>query len=123
MKKVLIVDDEQTNIELLKHGLKVRGFDVVVATDGVEGVVLARDHSPTLIICDIMMPNLDGYAFVKECRAVAELRHTPIVILSSNQDLKNKMEDEGDIAGYFIKPVNLNDILATVESLIGAAEI
>ncbi|MFT5388054.1 MAG: DNA-binding response OmpR family regulator [Lysobacterales bacterium] len=118
MKRVLVIDDEQTTIELLKHGLKVRGFDVITATDGIEGFVLAQEANPDLIICDVMMPNLDGCSFVRQCSTTEELCDVPVFILTSHENLEGKF-DGLDIAGYFVKPVNLKSILENVEAKIG----
>ncbi len=120
MKTILIIDDEMTTIGLLKHGLTVSGFNVVTASDGMEGVVTARDINPDAIICDIMMPNLDGVAFVNECNQDDMLKDVPIFVLTSHDDIWEKFE-KGDIQGYFTKPVDLKVILAKVEETIGEA--
>lgn len=118
MKKILIIDDELTTIGLLKHGLNVSGYDVTTASDGMEGAVIVKDLKPDLVICDIMMPNLDGYSFVGECNKDPELKEIPIFVLTSHEDIKEKF-NEGDIAGYFLKPVDLRAILSKVIETIG----
>ena len=115
--KILLIDDEQVSVALLKHGLTVCGYDVQVANDGMEGFVLAQDGKPDLIICDIMMPNLDGVSFVRQCRKTEYLKRIPIFVLSANEGCQNKLEGER-IEAFFMKPFVIKDILNKVEEVL-----
>jgi len=81
--KILVVDDTDTNIKLLRALLKGAGYEVVTATCGQEGLTAATTENPDLILLDIMMPDLTGYEVCQRLRAAPETRQTPIVFLTA----------------------------------------
>ena len=91
--RILIVDDEPDLLTVLKFGLEADGFDVIQASDGEQGLALARQHVPDLIVLDLMLPRMDGY---KVCRALKfdeRYRRIPIV----PDDLARKLSFDGAI--------------------------
>ena len=82
-KTILIVDDEKKIRELLDLRLSSEGFSVIQAADGEEGVAQAREHSPDLIIMDVMMPKMDGAEAVKELQENSATKDIPVIFLTS----------------------------------------
>jgi DNA-binding response OmpR family regulator len=88
--RILIVDDEPDLLSMLRFGLELDGFEVIEASDGEQGLDLARSRDPNLIVLDLMLPRMDGY---KVCRALkfdARYRNIPIFILSARTAEKDK---------------------------------
>lgn len=81
-KKILVVDDEVSLVSVLAQRLRLQNYDVVTALDGVQALDKALNEQPDLIISDVMMPNMDGYTFVRQLRAAPSLSHIPVIILT-----------------------------------------
>src|SRR5690349_13796138 len=86
LQKVLIVDDEEPILELLKYNLEKQGYDVRTAIDGQVGVDVARKFHPDLVLLDIMMPKMDGVEACRQLRAMPELVNTYIVFLTARAE-------------------------------------
>jgi DNA-binding response OmpR family regulator len=118
--RILIVDDEADLVAVLRVGLEIEGFDVIEASDGEEGLRLARDQKPALMLLDLMLPKLDGY---KVCRALKfdeRYKSLPILILSARsgeQDRRLAMEMGAD--GFITKPYEMKDLVAKVKHKLG----
>ena len=80
---ILVVDDEKDLLDLIEYNLKKEGFDVLKAENGEEGIKIAKEHNPNLILMDIMMPKMDGIEAVKTIRADDDLKAIPIIFLIS----------------------------------------
>lgn len=116
MKKILVVDDEGEIRDLLETRLKANGYDVVTASDGVEGLVKAKDEKPNLIILDVSMPNMDGYSFIRELQK-ENLKNIPVLVFTARPHLQDLFKIEG-IHNYMIKPFNADEFLSKVKDLI-----
>jgi CheY-like chemotaxis protein len=117
--KILIVDDNEHILKLLKISLEKAGFNVAVAHNGDEGLEKANEVSPDLIISDVMMPLTDGIEFCWMVRENSSVPMVPFIFLTSVSD--KEMEIRGFRAGadeYLIKPVDRNILLEKVESLL-----
>lgn len=117
--KILIVDDNEHILKLLKISLEKAGFNVTVAHNGDEGLERANEVSPDLIISDVMMPLTDGIEFCWMVRENSSVPMVPFIFLTSVSD--KEMEIRGFRAGadeYLIKPVDRNILLEKVESLL-----
>lgn len=116
-KKILIIEDQapmRRNVALL---LEMEGFEVVTAENGVAGIAAARKERPDLVLCDVTMPEMDGYAVVQTLRAEKEFATTPFIFLSAksaNSDLRMGMNFGAD--DYLTKPVIRDDLLAAVHA-------
>ena len=86
---ILVVEDSPTQAEQLKYMLEECGYTVTTALNGKEGLETARRIKPTLIIADILMPVMDGYAMTSEIRKDESLKKTPIILITSLQDKKD----------------------------------
>jgi CheY-like chemotaxis protein len=118
---ILIVEDNEVNALVLRTMLRKRGYDPVVAVDGVEGVELNERHRPRLILMDLQMPRLDGFAAAAEIRRKAGGRGPTIVAVTANAggDILDACEAAG-FACVLTKPIDYEDLIATVRRLLGA---
>lgn len=82
-KKILIVEDDIVLQKALQEFLSAEGFEIVVASDGEEGILKAKNEEPDLILLDIILPKKDGYAVIREVRAEVSLAGVPIVLLTN----------------------------------------
>ncbi|SET14561.1 response regulator transcription factor [Anaerobranca gottschalkii] len=113
MNKILIIDDEEDLVILLKDSLESRGHIVLAAYDGENGIRKAQEQ-PDIIILDIMMPGVDGY---EVCRKIRDAVLCPIIFLSAKQSETDKLKSlalGGD--DYLIKPFSLNELLARIDA-------
>jgi CheY-like chemotaxis protein len=87
-KTILIIDDQPFFVTMQQNLLKQQGYRVLAATNGAEGLARAKQHKPDLILLDIEMPGMDGFAVCEKLKQDGELRHIPVVILTATQDIK-----------------------------------
>lgn len=87
-KTILIIDDQPFFVTLQQNILKQQGYRVVAATNGPEGLARAKQHKPDLILLDIEMPGMDGFAVCEKLKQDSDLKRIPIVILTATQDIK-----------------------------------
>ena len=114
--RVLVIDDDQTIINLLEDALREAGYTVAVAHDGNEGFELAKSFDPDLMIIDLMMPRVDGYTL---CRELRQTSNAPIIIISATQDELHRIAAFELGANDFVsKPFSTNELLARVRSLL-----
>ena len=117
--RILYVEDSEDNVYMLARRLRRRGYEVVVASDGEKGVEMARADAPSLILMDLSLPVLDGWAATRELKAAPETRHVPVIALSAHA-----MEGDRESAlaagcdDYDTKPVELERLLAKIEALL-----
>lgn len=117
MTKVLVIDDSQEINELISETLKVHGYHVLVAEDGLAGVHLAQQHLPDLILCDVNMPQLDGYATLTALRQQSSTATIPFIFLTGIADkgnIRQGMELGAD--DYITKPFTIGELLAAVKA-------
>ena len=117
--RILIVDDERRNRQLLEVLLGSEGYRVESASTGEETLDLVRVNPPQLIMLDVMMPGLDGYQVVTRVKADPATMHVPIVLLSALDDRNSRMH--GLTAGaeaFLTKPINRDEMLMVVRNLL-----
>lgn len=119
--KILIIEDQapmRRNIALM---LDMEGYTTCTAGDGAAGLETLRKERPDLVLCDVMMPELDGYGVLKALRADADLCHVPLIFLSAKSD---KLDIQAGIDmganSYLTKPVVREELLAAVEAQLAA---
>jgi pilus assembly protein CpaE len=120
MSKILVVDDEANVQRLLQYTLKQAGYTVAVAGDGQEAIKLWQSEQPALILLDVGLPKLDGYAVAERIRAEEGGRgHVPIIMLTSEKEVEQKVR--GLRAGaddYLVKPFHQAELLARMRGLL-----
>ncbi len=120
MTKILVVDDDPNVQRLLRVTLKQEGFEVVVAGDGAEGLQLWETEAPNLILLDVTLPKLDGYAVATRIRETeGSAAHIPIIMLTAEKDVEQKVR--GLRAGaddYLVKPFHQAELIARMKSLL-----
>lgn len=123
MKKILVIEDEPEMRRNLLTILRLEQFDVLGAAQGREGVELARREAPDLILCDVMMPELDGYGVLAELRRDSGLAATPFIFLTAKgekPDVRAGMNLGAD--DYLTKPVVKAELLDAIRSRLARAE-
>ena len=115
-KTILVVDDEERLLSLLRADLKQEGFRVVTAPDGREALFVARQEKPDLIVLDLMMPVMDGYEFMRRHRREQE---TPIIILTAKVEDSDKVQGlEQGADDYVTKPFSPRELAARVRAVL-----
>ncbi len=116
---ILVIDDEPINIEVLESRLKFSNYEVISAPDGMEGLRLAEEKIPDLIILDLMMPKMSGYEFCKQIRDNEVLKEIPLIMLTGKDTTTDKIYGYNLGADdYMTKPVNKVDLLMRVYALL-----
>lgn len=122
MSKVLIVDDEEDLVFGIARRLTAEGFEVICATDGVEGLRMAQTTQPDIILLDVMLPKMDGFKVCRLLKFDQRFRRTPILMLSARsqqEDLATARETGAD--AYLIKPIDSGTLLQKIRELLDAA--
>lgn len=119
MPRILLVEDNEMNRDMLSRRLLRKGYEVIMAVDGQEGVDLGRRQRPDLILMDMSLPVLDGWEATRQLRAAAETRSTPIIALTAHA-LSTDRERAIDAGcdDFDTKPVELPRLLAKIEALL-----
>lgn len=116
---ILVVDDTPANVMLLEAKLNNEYYDVVTAADGFEAIKQAKEHSPDLILLDVMMPGMDGFETCRQMKADHEISHIPVVMvtaLNSPEDRVNGLQAGAD--DFLTKPIDDAALMARVRSLV-----
>ena len=117
-QKILLADDSRTIRALVRRPLAAHGYDVILATDGRDAVQLARRENPDLVILDIQMPEMDGYAACEEILALSEHLATVPVIFLTKMKAQHLEQLGQDLGAYLQKPVPDDLLLETVARLL-----
>jgi len=118
IKTILVVDDDSTQLRLLQDRLGKSGYTVTTACEAAEGLQLAMDTAPDLIVLDVMMPVINGYNFCKLLKNEEDKKDIPIILVTS----RDKREDaeigiEMGADAYLTKPVNVDELLKTIKRI------
>jgi adenylate cyclase len=116
--KILVVDDVPENVRLLEAVLVPRGYEVVTATDGRAALDLVETEEPDLILLDVMMPGLDGYAVCSQLRANDDTAVLPVIMVTSSIGQEKTKAIEAGADDFIPKPFNHNELLTRVRSLL-----
>ena len=121
MAKILLVEDNEMNRDMLSRRLERRGYEVVIAVDGQQGVDLAQSASPDLILMDMSLPVIDGWEATRQLKAMERMKEVPIIALTAHAmsgDREKALEAGCD--DYDTKPIELPRLLGKIETLLGS---
>ena len=119
MARILLVEDNEMNRDMLARRLARKGYEVAVAVDGEEGVALARASLPDLILMDMSLPVLDGWEATRQIKADEATRGTPVIALTAHAMAGDKERAlEAGCDDYDTKPIELPGLLAKIEALL-----
>jgi two-component system cell cycle response regulator DivK len=122
MTKILLVEDNEMNRDMLSRRLQRKGYEVTMAVDGRQGVEMARAGQFDLILMDMSLPEIDGWEATRQLRAAAETRSVPIIGLTAHAMAGDREKAlEAGCNDYDTKPVELPRLLGKIETLLGGA--
>ncbi|MBL1319866.1 MAG: twitching motility response regulator PilH [Methylophaga sp.] len=123
MALILIADDSQTEIYVLKKILEKHNHQIITAEDGLQAIEVAQNENPDLIIMDVVMPNLNGFQATRRLSRAAETAHIPIIIVSSkNQETDKLWGMRQGAKGYLGKPVAEVDLIVAIDAFLREEE-
>lgn len=113
-KKILIVDDEKTIVDILNHNLKREGYDTIQAYDGEEAISRFKEEKPDLILLDVMLPKIDGFTV---CKTIRQSSNVPIIMVTAKEDVVDKVIGlELGADDYITKPFSVREVIARVKA-------
>lgn len=125
MKKILVVEDDPVNQQILSDFLAANGYETVAASSGPEGITRFESDSPDLMLIDVQLPRKNGFELCREIKSHPQGKALPILLMSavySDRDQSSRTNQVGALAdGYLAKPFDLVALLATVRQLLGEA--
>ncbi len=121
MAKILLVEDNEMNSDMLSRRLTRKGFDVIVAVDGIEALSLAASDGPDLILMDMSLPGMDGWEATRRIKAAPETNHIPVIALTAHamSDDREKALEAG-CDDYDTKPVEFERLLGKIGRLLNS---
>jgi two-component system response regulator MprA len=116
---VLVIDDEESIVDLIKLGLKYEGFEVVAASDGEEGIATAQRTNPSFIILDWMLPDMDGLEVCRRLRSNPTTLDIPILLLTAKDEVDSRVEGLNTGADdYLTKPFSFEELVARIRAIL-----
>lgn len=120
MPKILAVDDSSSMRQMVSFTLKGAGYDVVEAVDGQDALDKAKSQQFDLIVTDVNMPVMDGITFIRNLRAEANYKFTPMLMLTTESAADKKVEGKAAGAtGWIVKPFNPDQLINTIKKVLG----
>jgi len=119
-KRVLVLEDDPSVQTLLRKQLQSHGFTVDVCSDGLQGLVQLEQLNPDLVLCDVMMPNLDGIEFVRAIKGNNDTQRIPVIFLTAKTDPRSMIEGINVGARFYVtKPFQIDDLLGKIRRALG----
>ena len=124
MTKILLVEDDEMNRDMLSRRLIKREYEVVIATDGEQGVAMASSESPDIILMDMSLPGIDGWTATRQVKAEEATRTIPVIALTAHAmagDREKAMEAGCD--DFDTKPVEFARLMGKIQALLGEGDV
>jgi DNA-binding response OmpR family regulator len=123
-KRVVCIEDEPEMIDLVRLILGRKGFEVIGANGGVEGLEAVRREKPDLVLLDLMMPDMDGWEVYQQIKADEELRHIPVVVVTAKAQSIDKVLGLhiAKVDDYITKPFGPQELLESITKILGEHE-
>lgn len=119
MSKILLVEDNEMNRDMLSRRLERKGYEVIIALDGIEGIFMAQTKKPDLILMDISLPEIDGWEATRRLKASTKTQSIPIIALTAHaMDRDREKSMEAGCDDYDTKPIELNRLLEKIQILL-----
>ena len=119
--RVLLVDDNTTNLQVLFQALSPEGYELLLAMSGEEALESALEAKPQLILLDVKMPGIDGFETLRRLRSAKDTADIPVIFLSAHANVESIEEGKAlGAEGYFTKPFQFDEILAKVKEILGS---
>lgn len=119
MGKILVIDDDESILELVKINLELTGHDVLTAPDGIKGFALVKQELPDLVVLDVMMPGVDGFTVAQRIRQNSSTKEIPILMLTALGMLQDKVQGfNSGVDDYLIKPFELEELKIRTKALL-----
>lgn len=118
-KKILVVDDEEHILELIKFNLEKNGYGVITADNGKDAFLIAKEQQPDLMLLDLMLPGMDGLDVCKEVRKEASISNMPIIMITAKgEELDKILGLELGADDYITKPFSVRELIARVKAIL-----
>jgi DNA-binding response OmpR family regulator len=119
-RTIVVVEDEQEMIDLIELILSRRGFDVVGANGGVQGLKAIREHKPDLVLLDLMMPEMDGWQVYQQLKADVDTENIPVIVVTAKAQNIDKVLGLhiAKVDDYIPKPFSLEELVSRVETVL-----
>lgn len=118
-KRILVIEDEEDLLKMMIFRLKSGGYEVISATDGLQGLEMAKKEKPELIILDLMLPRMDGYRICKMLKTSDEYKNIPIIILTARmEESDKKLAEEVGANAYMTKPFDHKLLLEKIKEFL-----
>jgi two-component system, cell cycle response regulator DivK len=124
MQKILLIEDNEANRDALSRHLKRRGYDVVIAIDGQQGIALTHSEAPAIILMDMSLPVLDGWEATRQLKADPQTATIPVIALTAHAMSGDRAKAlEAGCDDYDTKPVDFPRLLAKIQTLLTCKDV
>ena len=119
MQKILVIDDDKAINELIKVNLELTGYKVIQAFDGITGFALCKQELPSIVVLDVMMPEVDGFTVAQRIRKNDNTKNIPIIMLTALSQLNDKVNGFNiGVDDYLVKPFEMEELIIRIRALL-----